>query len=92
MYGASYYDIYIASVYYRISKNDKGDKLMRTVADGSFSKINFYLSMDRSYANNYQSDLNREVSLLKEAARIASQMNRTEIASEINQKLQAVSL
>jgi len=92
MYGASYYDIYIASVYYRISKNDKGDKLMRTVADGSFDKINFYLSMDRSYANNYQSDLNREVSLLKEAARIASQMNRTEIASEINQKLQAVSL
>jgi len=92
MYAASYYDIYIASVYYRISKNDKGDKLMKAVSDASFDKINFFLSMDSKYANEYKNELGREVALLKEAVRIAEQMGRKEVVAEINRKLQAARL
>ena len=92
MYAASYYDIYIASVYYRISKNDKGDKLMKAVSDASFNKINFFLKMDKKYANDYKNELGREVALLKEAVRIAEQMGRNEVVAEINRKLQAARL
>jgi hypothetical protein len=91
MYEASYYDIYIASVWYKLKDDAKGDQLMRTVANESFDKINFYQSLGSEYIQSYQRELNREISLMKELIRIAGFSNRTELIKEINDKLSLVS-
>ena len=87
MYDASIYDIYLASVWYKLNDNTKGDALMKTVADESFDKIHFYKSLGIGYAQNYQRELNREVALMKELTRVAGFSNRTELINEINGKL-----
>jgi hypothetical protein len=87
MYNASYYDIFIASVWYRLSDNSKGDQLMRIVAGESLDKINFYLSMDKEYMPSYQQEVKREISMIKEVTRVAEFSDRKELIKEINDKL-----
>jgi hypothetical protein len=86
-YNVSVYDIYIASVLYRISETSKGDQLMRDVANERFDNINFYLSLGQEYAQSYQQELNREISIIKEVTRIADFSKRTDLIKEINDKL-----
>lgn len=92
MYGTSYYDILTASSYYMASSNEKGDKLMKSLADDCFSRIEFYLSLGSSYVDYYEDDVKREVSLVKEAMRVASQLNRKAIADEIKSKLDRLTI
>jgi len=90
MYDASYYDIYIASVWYKLKDNSKGDALMRAVANEGFDKISFYQSLDNEYIKDYQREINREISLLKELTRVAGFSERSELVKEINGKLQLI--
>lgn len=90
MYEASYYDIYVASVWYKLKDDVKGDELMRTVANEGFDKINFYLSLGTDYIKNYQREVNREISLLKEVTRVADFSDRKELIKEIESKLSQV--
>jgi hypothetical protein len=89
-YETSVYDLYIASVWYKLKENSKGDQLMRMVANESFDKINFYQSLGSEYAQNYQRNVNHEISLIKELTRIAGFSDRTELIKEVNDKLSFV--
>jgi hypothetical protein len=90
MYEASFYDINIATVCYELSEIGKGDQLMKTVANESFDKINFYQSLGPDYIQSCQRNINRELSLLKELSRIASNSDRPQLVKEINDKLSLV--
>jgi hypothetical protein len=87
MYDASYYDIYVSSIWYKLKDTQKGDQLMRTVIEESMDKINFYQSLGNEYVQDCQREVNREISLLKEASRMAGFSGRTELTKEINDKL-----
>jgi hypothetical protein len=90
MYDASIYDIYIASVWYKLKDNLKGDQLMRTVAGESLDKIHFYQSLGTEYLQDYQREVNREISLLREVTRVADFSGRAELKKEINDELTIV--
>jgi hypothetical protein len=89
-YGVSYYDIMVASVWYRLSETAKGDELMHKVADAGFEKIDFYLSLGPDYTKAYQREINREMSILKELTRIADYHDRLDLIKEINGQLSIV--
>jgi hypothetical protein len=90
IYEASYYDVYVASVWYKLTENLKGDQLMRDVANESFDKINFYLSLGPEYIQSYQREVSREISLVKELVRVAGYSDRSELNKEINGKLSLI--
>lgn len=86
-YGVSYYDILIASVWYQLSDNVKGDELMKKVADIGFEKLRFYNSLGAAYSKSYQREINREISILKEVTRLAGYSKRTDLIKSINDEL-----
>jgi len=90
-YYVSYYDILIASVWYQLSENSKGDQLMKTVANSGFEKVEFYLSLGPDYIQGYQREVNREISILKELIRIAGFSDRKELIKEVGDRLTLVS-
>jgi hypothetical protein len=90
MYDASIYDIYIASVWYKLKDNLKGDQLMRTVTGESLDKIHFYQSLGSEYIQSYQREVNREISLLKEVTRVADFSGRAELKKEVSDEVALV--
>jgi len=90
MFSTSYYDIYIATVWYKLSDFSNGDKLMRTVASECFEKIDYYRSFGSDYLQNSQREVNSEISILKELTRMSGFSSRTELINEINGKLSLI--
>ena len=90
LYHASYYDTYLANIYYQLNETEKADNLVQSVANVSFEKIDFYLSLGDEFVGNYQRDLQDEINLIKQAVNLARQKNRSEIENVINTRLQFV--
>jgi hypothetical protein len=89
-YAPGYYDILIASLWYQLSENGKGDELMQKVADTGFEKLRFYKSLGSDYMKSYQREMSREVSILKELTRIADYSGRKDLVKKVNNELSVV--
>lgn len=89
-YYTTYFDIVLASNYYRINEFEKGDAIMNKVAGECFEKVEFYLGMGSEYIAQYQRDANREINILREVVRVTSTTGRMELSSKFDAHLQDV--
>ncbi|MCF8359495.1 MAG: DUF2723 domain-containing protein [Prolixibacteraceae bacterium] len=87
MYFTSYYDVYCSAVYYRNNLDEKGDELLKTVANECLDKIDFYIGLGSAYIDSYNQKIKRETSVIKEVMRIAEKFERKELVENIENQL-----
>jgi hypothetical protein len=86
-FNTSYYDVAMASIFYETKDITTADKLIETIANESFEKIEFYLSLGQNYISSYQREASREISTIKEVIRVTSVMKRTTLNQSLNDRL-----
>jgi len=86
-YYTTYFDIVLASNYYRLADYEKGDLLMKTLANDCFNKVEFYLSLGSNYITHYQQDANRDINILREIVRVTESTGREELSAELDNRL-----
>ncbi len=85
------YDSFAAiELYYRVNENEKANRLIRILADNSFSLIDYYTSLPGKFARSVRSELNREMSYLQNMSIITRQYKQVEVNKEIDDKLKAL--
>ncbi|MBN1767618.1 MAG: DUF2723 domain-containing protein [Prolixibacteraceae bacterium] len=89
-YKTSLTDVANASIYYRLNKSEKADKLLKTIALQRINNIEFYLSLGKNYIDTYQRFIDQESSILKEILGLLDENKRVELSALIDQKLDAV--
>lgn len=89
-YKTSLTDVANASIYYRLNKSEKADKLLKTIALQRIDNIEFYLSLGENYIDTYQRFIDQESSILKEILGLLDENKRVELSALIDQKLDAV--
>jgi hypothetical protein len=89
-YYTNYYDVLIASSYYRIDDVESADRIIEAVANESFDKVDFYLSLGSNYVSQYQRQANREISIAREAIRICKQSGSETLSTELTGKLNTI--
>jgi hypothetical protein len=86
----TYFDIVLATNYYRLDQSEKGDKVMQAVANDSFDKVTFYLDMGSTYVSHFQQDANRDINILREVVRVTDNTGRTALSQELNERLKII--
>ncbi len=82
-FNTSMNDAYVASLYYRLNRIEKGDRTIKQVSDECFEKIEFYLSMGSGYAPAFQSEISDQGNVLRMVSEIARKAGRTELVGQI---------
>ncbi|VAW22745.1 hypothetical protein MNBD_BACTEROID01-111, partial [hydrothermal vent metagenome] len=76
-----------AEQYYAAGAMEKGDNMVRTMAQNSFDNIEYYLSTP--FFGSVKNDLNREISNLRNLTIITRNYKQNDLSKELDQKLQA---
>ena len=72
--------------------DEKGDKLLKTVANESLDKISFYIDLGSTYIDSYNRNVQRETSVVKEVLRVAERFSRDELVGNIENQLNIITM
>ncbi|MFA9391181.1 MAG: DUF2723 domain-containing protein [Prolixibacteraceae bacterium] len=86
----TYFDIVMAGNYYQLNELEKGDRLMETVANEGFEKVEFYLSLGGDYVGQFQREANRDINIIREVVRVTTNSNRTALSEKLETRLNDV--
>jgi hypothetical protein len=89
-YASTYYDLALANVSYGAGATQKADHLLEIISNEAFEKITFYLSLGSFYIDSYQREINREISIVQEAMKLAEQMKRPELIQKMEVQLREI--
>ncbi len=78
-----------AEQYYAAGAMEKGDNMVRTMAQNSFDNIEYYLSVPSVYSGSVKTDLSREISNLRNMTIITRNYKQNGLSKELDEKLQA---
>ena len=76
--------------YYRAGAIEKGNDKVRKMVDNSFAMLNYYFSLPGRFASVVEDEQNREISHIRNLLVLARQHNQTELAGEIDNRLEAL--
>ncbi len=76
--------------YYRAGANEKGNEIIRTMADNSFGRLLYFLSLPENFAHAVQDEQNREMSFLQNMIILTRRYKQTEVNKEIDDRLKAL--
>jgi hypothetical protein len=80
-------DLGLASVYYKLQKYEKGDRLVEALAGDRLNNIRFYLSLGGHNIDNFERQIEQETNILNEALNLLEKNKRIELSTIIEQKL-----
>ncbi len=86
----SYYDIFLAEVYYKTGNRDKASKVMTTLADNSVQEIEYIVSLTPDQQKTLSDDFSRSVAVAHEIIRVMRANRDTELAQLYAGKYAAV--
>ena len=78
----------IAEQLYLTGEFDKGNEFVQIMANNCFENIDYYLAVPNRFFNAVESELNREISHLRNMVIITRNHNQTEINQELNERLE----
>ncbi len=85
------YDSFQAIEQYFVAKADeKAVALMKIVAENSFAKIEYYLSLPNNMAAAAKEDQDRELTMLKNVQYLAHRYNQEELYNEVDNRLKTL--
>ena len=74
-------------LYYLAGENEKANKLVQTLTNNSFAKIEYYTSLPANFAAYAQEDQDNEIQLIQNMKIVAGKFNQAELSKEIDDKL-----
>jgi len=81
----NYYNLLMTEQYYAAKAFDKGDQMIKKIAETSNQEVNYYFSLDDNYLASNSDDYGRTLSIEQEIIRILRKHNRTELNKTISQ-------
>ncbi len=83
----NYFSIFLAEAYYKLGSNASGDKILQELASDNLKELKFYSS--RGSANYYTEEMNRNMAIYMEIAKMADKYNRKEALKEFDTAYQS---
>ncbi|HSH20492.1 MAG TPA: hypothetical protein VLA03_08560, partial [Draconibacterium sp.] len=85
------YDSFPAvEIYYRANEFEKGNQLVKTLAQNSFALLEYYLSLPDRLASAVDDEQSREMSLINNLVILTNRYKQDELNKEINNKLDEI--
>ena len=75
-----------AQIYYRAGANDKGDQLVKKLADVYEDDLSYYFSLKGKWANAVERDMQQAIAVLQELGRITKEAGRKELSTEMEKR------
>lgn len=80
----NYFSLFIAEGYYNAGAMEKGDEVMRGLADLNFQELDFYTSLKPSLKAGSMSEIQRTMAIYSEIQRSLQTFDRKDLIDEIN--------
>ncbi len=79
-----------AEMYYKAGANEKGNEAVKTIADNSLQKLEYYIKLPEKFAAMIQDDQNREMAIVQNMLVLTQRYKQDDLHKEIDDKLQAL--
>ena len=79
-----------AEQYFIAEANEKGNALLKTLANNSFAMLEYYLSLPINMASMIKNEQNREVVMLQNIRYLAYTYNQNELFDEVDSRLKSL--
>ena len=73
--------------YYRAGANEKGNEIVRILAENSFARLEYFLSLPENFARAVQGDQSREMAFLQNLLILTKRYNQPELNKEIDDRV-----
>ena len=82
----SYYDIFLADLYYKISQKESAHKIFDALAEQTAQELEFFVSLDENQQEKIQDDFYRSVAISHEIIRLIEENNDKEFSSPMRER------
>ncbi len=79
----NYYNVLVANAYYEAGEIQKGNDMIETLANVTFSELRYYMSLGEEYSNRLEDEDRRSVAVIQEVMRIAEENKQEKLAEEL---------
>jgi tetratricopeptide (TPR) repeat protein len=79
-----------AQIYYRAGATEKGDKLVKTLADVYEDDLNYYFTLKGQWASPVERDMQQAIAVLQELGRITKEAGRTQLSTEMEKRFKTM--
>jgi hypothetical protein len=75
----NYFSVFMAQAYYKAGLADKGDNILKELADNNLKEVRYYASLKRKYSSYAQSEIARNLAIYREIVNMASIYGRADV-------------
>ncbi|MFT3737447.1 MAG: DUF2723 domain-containing protein [Breznakibacter sp.] len=75
----NYFSVFMAQAYYRAGQVDKGDQVLKDMAESNLKELKYYATLGRKYSTYSQNEIGRNLAIYREIVNMAKTYNRSEI-------------
>jgi hypothetical protein len=86
----TYISIYLAETYYQAGAMEKGNALMKSLAENVADKLDYYLTLPKKLGNRVENEKDHNLAVAQEILRILATNKQEELFQEINVKFQQI--
>lgn len=86
----TYINIYLAETYYKAGAFEKGNALMKSLADNVADKLDYYLTLPAKFGNRVENEKDHNLAVAQEILRVLATNEQEELFQEINLKFQQI--
>ncbi len=86
----TYINIYLAESYYKAGATEKGNDLIKSLAENVADKLDYYLTLPSKFGNRVENEKDHNLAVAQEILRILATNEQEELFQEINLKFQQI--
>lgn len=75
----NYLSVFMARAYYRAGELEKGDQILKDMADSNLKELKYYSTLGRKYSTYAQTEIGRNLAIYREIVTMAKTFNRGEM-------------